>query len=82
MTTADTIIAIVADQAAISVAEVKPEMRLEDLSLDSLDIVEMVMDIEDRLGLDMDTNDAEFTKIATVEGLIDYTEKRLKEEKA
>ena len=82
MTTPDKILAIVADQACVSVAEVKPEMRFwEDLKLDSLDIVEVVMAFESEFKLEFDTDDAVLNKLLTVESLIDYAEKRLKEEK-
>jgi acyl carrier protein len=80
-TTESKILAIVADQACVSIAEVKPECRFaEDLNLDSLDVVEMVMTFESEFNLEFDTDDDAFEKLLTVENLIDYAEKRLKEE--
>lgn len=81
MIPAEVVPKIVAEQAFVPITDVKRDTKiLDDLKLDSLDVVEMVMSLEDAFGLDMDTDDDSFRKIVTVQDLIDYTEKRVKEE--
>lgn len=81
MTPAEFVVDVIERQGAFKPGEVKREDSIaDDLNLDSLDIVEMVMEIEDEYGLDMDANDDAFRKIVTVQDLIDYTEKSVKEE--
>ena len=81
MTPSEVVPKIVAEQALVPITDVKSDTKIiDDLKLDSLDMVEMVMEIEDAFGLDMDTGDEAFRKIVTVQDLIDYTEKRVKEE--
>ena len=40
----------IAEHIGIDVAEIKPETTFEDLNIDSLDTVEILMDLEDELG--------------------------------
>lgn len=62
----------------IPVEEIKPESNLvDDLEADSLDIVEMVMQLEDKFGLQIPESTAEDLK--TVKDVVEYLEKRLKE---
>jgi len=58
--------------------DIKPESRLiEDLEADSLDIVEMVMQLEDRFGLQIP--ESAFEELKTVKDVVEYLEKRLEE---
>jgi acyl carrier protein len=41
------VIAIIAEQAVLDVAEVRPEMTLQDLGIDSLGLVEAIFAIEE-----------------------------------
>ena len=41
---------LIADRNDIDVSEITPDSRFEDLGIDSLDTVEMLMDLEDRIG--------------------------------
>ncbi|CAG0969128.1 acyl carrier protein [Anaerolineae bacterium] len=43
----DRVIAIIAEQAVLDVAEVRPEMTLQDLGIDSLGLVEAIFAIEE-----------------------------------
>ncbi|MFD2616918.1 MULTISPECIES: acyl carrier protein [Terrilactibacillus] len=62
---------IVVDRLGVDEADVKPEASFkEDLDADSLDIVELVMELEDEFGLEISDEDAE--KILTVGNVIDY----------
>ena len=50
--------------------QVTPEAAFKDLSLDSLDIVELVMAIEEEFAIEIP--DAEADKISTVKEAVDY----------
>ena len=76
-TTLEKVIAIVADKNDMKVEEVLPESRLrEDLGVDSLDQVEMVMEIEDAFKVKF--SDEEMEKIVTVQDAVELVEKKLK----
>ncbi|GGL44273.1 acyl carrier protein [Sporolactobacillus putidus] len=62
---------IVVDRLGVDEADVKPEASFkEDLDADSLDIVELVMELEDEFNLEISDEDAE--KIQTVGDVITY----------
>jgi acyl carrier protein len=62
---------IVADRLDVDEADVKPEANFkEDLEADSLDVVELVMELEDEFNLEISDDDAE--KILTVGDVIEY----------
>jgi acyl carrier protein len=62
---------IVVDQLGVDEDEVKPEASfVDDLGADSLDVVELVMALEEKFGLEIKDEDAE--KIGTVKQAIDY----------
>ncbi|MFT8871393.1 MAG: acyl carrier protein [Sporolactobacillus sp.] len=64
---------IVVDRLGVDEADVKPEASFkEDLDADSLDIVELVMELEDEFNLEISDEDAE--KIQTVGDVITYIE--------
>ncbi|MFN4227606.1 MAG: acyl carrier protein [Candidatus Ratteibacteria bacterium] len=66
---------IVVEKLGINPSEVTEEAAfVEDLGADSLDTVELVMDFEEKFGLEIPDEDAE--KIKTVKDAIDYIEKR------
>ncbi|MCD8502449.1 MAG: acyl carrier protein [Bacillaceae bacterium] len=62
---------IIVDRLGVDEAEVKPEATFkEDLGADSLDVVELVMELEDEFDLEISDEDAE--KISTVQDVVDY----------
>ena len=64
---------IVADRLDVDEADVKPEASFkEDLEADSLDVVELVMELEDEFDLEISDEDAE--KILTVGDVVAYIE--------
>ncbi|MBU9712484.1 acyl carrier protein [Evansella tamaricis] len=70
----DRIAKIVTDRLGVDVAEVKPEATFkDDLGADSLDVVELVMELEDEFDLEISDEDAE--KISTVGDVIEYIER-------
>ncbi|MCA0988042.1 acyl carrier protein [Guptibacillus algicola] len=62
---------IIVDRLGVEAAEVKPEASFkDDLGADSLDVVELVMELEDEFDMEISDEDAE--KIVTVGDVIDY----------
>ena len=56
-------------QMDIDVTEIQPDSTFESLGIDSLDIVEMVMDLESELGVELEMEDQ---KISTLQELADF----------
>ena len=50
----ETIAKVIAERMDIDIADIKPESTFADLKIDSLDTVDMVMNLEDILGIDLD----------------------------
>ena len=66
---------IVSDRLGVDDSKVKPEATFkEDLGADSLDVVELVMELEDEFDLEISDEDAE--KITTVGDVIQYIERQ------
>lgn len=61
------------EQLSIPVEEIDRDTTFESLHLDSLDMVEMVVDLEEELGIDLQQED----KLNTVGELADFVEERL-----
>jgi len=62
-----------AEQLDIAVEDITAETTFESLGVDSLDTVEMVMDLEDQLGIELELEE----KIATVGELVAFVESKL-----
>ena len=58
-------------QLELTPDEITPESTFESLGIDSLDIVEMIMDLESDLGVELEIEDQ---KIATFQELADFIE--------
>ncbi|WQY70822.1 acyl carrier protein [Helicobacter pylori] len=72
----ETIQAVIAEQLEIDVSQVTPEAKLvKDLGVDSLDIVELIMALEERFGIEISDEQAE--KIVNVGDVMRYIEKQL-----
>ena len=67
------IAAYLAEQLAISVDEITADTTFDALGVDSLDTVEMVMDLEEELGVDLEITD----QITTVGELVAYVESKV-----
>lgn len=67
---------VVVDRLGVDESEVKLEASFrEDLGADSLDVVELVMELEDEFDMEISDEDAE--KIATVGDAISYIETKV-----
>ena len=58
------------------------ELMKEDLMCDSIDFVEIVMDLEKEFGIDIPNNEAEAAAGWTVSEVCDYVEEKIKEKKS
>ena len=63
-----------AKQLELDASEITPDSTFESLGIDSLDIVEMVMDLESELGIELDMEDQ---KIATFGELAEFIESKV-----
>lgn len=70
----DKLVKYAARQLEIDPSEISPESTFESLGIDSLDIVEMIMDLETELGVELDMEDQ---KIASFQELADFVESKL-----
>ena len=66
---------VIVDRLGVDENEVKLEASFrEDLGADSLDVVELVMELEDEFDMEISDEDAE--KISTVGGAVKYIESK------
>jgi acyl carrier protein len=64
---------IVADKLEVKEADIQLNSKLvDDLGSDSLDVIELVMQLEDEFGITISDDDAE--KIATVQDIVNFIE--------
>lgn len=69
---------LIVDKLEVKESDVVPEATFrDDLGADSLAIVELVMNIEDRFGITIPDEDAE--KLHTVGSAVEYIQKKLEE---
>ena len=64
---------ITADRLGVDETDVTPDASFrEDLAADSLDLVELIMELEEHFGMEIPDEEAE--KITTVEEAVDYVQ--------
>ena len=63
------------DSKGIDAASITPESNFKDLNVDSLDIAEMVMTLEDEFNITIELEEG----IATVQDLVDLINRRMAE---
>ena len=61
-------------QLELDATEITPDSTFESLGIDSLDVVEMIMDLESELGVELEMEDQ---KIETFQELADFVESKL-----
>ena len=64
---------MIADKIDCDVEEIKEDTKFEDLSIDSLDITEIAMDIEDEFGIEFEADNS----MKTVADLVAAVEKKV-----
>ena len=76
MTVSEKVKKMIVDQLGVNESEVIPEAKfIDDLGADSLDIVELIMELDDEYGIEIPDEDAE--KIETVGDAIRYIEEHM-----
>ena len=55
------LVSYAARQLELDIDEITPESTFESLGIDSLDIVEMIMDLESELGVELEMEDQQIT---------------------
>ncbi|MDO5152842.1 MAG: acyl carrier protein [Eubacteriales bacterium] len=68
------LVSYAARQLELDAADISPDSTFESLGIDSLDVVEMIMDLETELGVELDV---ENQKITTFQELADFIEAKL-----
>lgn len=68
------LVAYAAKQLEMDASDITPDSTFESLGIDSLDVVEMVMDLESELGVELDMEDQ---KITTFQELADFIDSKL-----
>ena len=68
------LVSYAAKQLELSAAEITPDSTFESLGIDSLDVVEMIMDLESELGVELEMEEE---KITTFQELADFVESKL-----
>lgn len=63
--------AYAAKQLEIDASEISPDSTFESLGIDSLDIVEMVMDLESELGIELEMENENITTFQELADFID-----------
>ncbi len=68
------LVAFAAKQLELDPSEITPESTFESLGIDSLDIVEMIMDLESELGVELEVEDQ---KITNFQEMADFIESKI-----
>ena len=58
----------------LDINDISPDSTFESLGIDSLDVVEMIMDLESELGVELEMEDQ---KISTFQELADFIDSKL-----
>ncbi len=64
---------LIAERNDCDVSEIKPETKFEDLGIDSLDTVEMLMNLEDEIGVEIELDEP----VETVGELTKFVESKM-----
>ena len=68
----ETIAEIIADRTERDVSEITADSKFRDLGIDSLDTVELLMNLEDKLGMEIELD----RKVETVGELVAFIEEK------
>lgn len=75
MTTAEKIMEVLANHLEMDVNEISEDATLESLDVDSLDTVEIMMELEDEFGIEINASDVGTGK--SVKELADYVDSKI-----
>ena len=65
------LVSFAAKQLELDASEITPDSTFESLGIDSLDIVEMIMDLESELGIERDMENQNITNFRELADFID-----------
>ena len=65
------LVSYAAQQLELDASEITPDSTFEGLGIDSLDIGEMIMDLESELGVELDLEDQKITTFGELADFID-----------
>ena len=68
----DAIAKIVAERTGCDVADIKPDSKFFELGIDSLDTVELLMNLEDEIGIEIELDH----KVETIDDLDQFIQSR------
>lgn len=68
----ETIAKIIAERTGCDASSVKPESTFAELGIDSLDTVELLMSLEDEIGMEIELDQ----KVTTVDDLVKFVESK------
>ena len=68
----DTIAKIVSERTGCDVSVIKPGSKFTELGIDSLDTVELLMDLEDKIGIEIELDQ----KVETIDDLDQFIQSR------
>lgn len=68
----DSIAKLVAERTGCDITSIKPESKFTDLGIDSLDTVEMLMSLEDELGMEIELDQ----KVETINDLDQFIQSK------
>lgn len=71
MSTYETIAKLLAESKDMDANDIRPEMAFADLELDSLDVAELVMNLEDELGVPVEIDES----LRTIQDLVEKVDK-------
>ena len=69
----DSIAKIISERTGNDISTIKPESRIIDLGIDSLDTVELLMNLEDEIGMEIDLDE----KVDTIDDLDKFIQKKV-----
>lgn len=68
----ETVANVISERTGRDVAEIKPESTFVELGIDSLDTVELLMNLEDAIGMEIELDQ----KVETVNDLVKFIESK------
>ena len=81
-TTQQQVFEIIAKQAKIEIATIKPESTLKDLGIESLEAIELIFDIEEHFNINFPDQQGANFDTDTAQSLVDAVQKALSDKAA